>query len=92
MYRCRNRAQGWGQSPEPSFGFEDEYGSTHGVDQAIGSGAHWASNETLSDDSNLYIDPAILGNPGGNSSSDEYAGGEFEFEFDQDDFETNSNL
>lgn len=91
MY-SRNRAQGWGQSPERSLDFEDEYGGTHGIDQAIAPGAHWAPNETPSEDSNQYIDPSMLGNASGNSLSDEYADGDFDFESIQGDSETNSTL
>ncbi|KAK8064150.1 hypothetical protein PG996_008802 [Apiospora saccharicola] len=86
-----NRAQGWGQSPEPSFAFEDGYDGTHGIDQVFASGFDFLPNGTLSDESNQCIDPAILGIPSsGNSLSDEYAYGDFESI--QDDSETNSTL
>ncbi|KAK6850484.1 hypothetical protein PG995_004830 [Apiospora arundinis] len=89
----RNRAQGWGQSPEPFLdSSEDEYGGTHGIDQAIAPGLHWTPIEAPSDDSSMCIDPSMLGNPRGNSLSDECADGDYDFEFIQDDSETNSTL
>ncbi|KAK8058099.1 hypothetical protein PG994_008547 [Apiospora phragmitis] len=87
MYSTK-RSHGW-ESPEPFTDSEDEYGGTHGIVQDIGAGGHWISNEALSVDSNMYIDPTMLDNPG-DSISAGYA--DVDFETAQNYSETDSSL